>query len=190
MGNYTKCIESYLASFKEVLEKLKLEEINQVLDVIKEAYENEKTIFIMGNGGSASTASHISCDLNKTASLGLEKRIKVICLNDNVPLILAISNDIGYEFVFVEQLKNHLKIGDLVIGISGSGNSPNVLRAIDFANGKNCTTIGLCGYRGGKLKEKAKYCINVNVDDMQIAEDFHLIIGHVLTKILKVIISE
>lgn len=143
-----------------------------------EAYHNNRHIFVMGNGGSASTASHWPCDFNKGCSLDREKKFKMICLNDSISTMLAYANDLSYEDVFVGQLKNFFIPGDLVIGISGSGNSENVLRAIDYANKNGGTTAGLCGFSGGKLYQKVKIPLLAKVDDMQKVEDIHMIIVH------------
>jgi D-sedoheptulose 7-phosphate isomerase len=145
----------------------------------------------MGNGGSGTTASHIVCDFNKGVSANLVKKLKVMCLNDNMPSISAIANDISYDAIFEEQLKNFLSPGDIVIGISVSGNSKNIIKAIDYANNNGATTIGFCGFDGGKLKKIAKYPIHVKVDDMKITEDIHSVISHILMKMLsKVLIKQ
>ncbi len=141
---------------------------------------------MLGNGGSGSTASHLACDLNKGACLHAEKKFHVMALTDNLPTIMAIANNIGYDAVFVEQLKNFVRPGDVVVGISGSGNSRNVLKAVEFARQQGCTTIGVCGYDGGKLKPMVDCCFHVKVPDMQIAEDVHMILVHVLMRVLSV----
>lgn len=185
MQDFIGVIKDYQHRLKDALDSLDLNEINNVLNKIKSAYDNEKTIFIMGNGGSAATASHIVCDLNKGACFNLNKKFKLISLNDNIPSILAIANDINYESIFVEQLKNFLGPEDIVIGISGSGNSKNVIKAIEYANKNRGITIGLCGYNGGLLKRIANFSIHVKVNDMQISEDIHLILGHIMMKIFE-----
>lgn len=138
----------------------------------------------MGNGGSAATASHYCCDFNKGVSYEYEKRFKFMCLSDNTATLTAYANDVSYEMVFVEPLKNFLQPGDLVIGISGSGNSKNVLHAIDYANDHQAITLGITGYSGGALKKKAKYSVNIGVDDMQISEDLHMMLDHLAMKII------
>ncbi len=142
------------------------------------AYEEEKNIFVMGNGGSASTASHWVCDFNKGCSFNRETRFKMICLNDSISTMLAYANDLSYEDAFVEQLKNFFSPGDMVIGISGSGNSTNVLKAIEYAKTNRGITAGLCGYSGGKLNKIVDIPILIRVDDMQKVEDVHMIIVH------------
>lgn len=177
-------IDEYLDNVKKTLDSLDRKEIETFLNLLVKAKNEEKTIFIMGNGGSAATASHFCCDFNKGVSYCKEKRFKFICLNDNVPTMMAYSNDISYDDIFVEPLKNFFKEGDLVIGISGSGNSKNVLKAIEYANENGGVTIGITGYNGGKLKTIAKYSVNTNVNDMQISEDVHMILDHLCSSVL------
>jgi D-sedoheptulose 7-phosphate isomerase len=167
-------------------ESEQFEEIDAVARLFKRAYEEERTIFLMGNGGSASTASHIACDLNKGACLHAKKKFRVMALTDNLPTIMAIANDIDYQSIFVEQLKSFARPGDVVMGISGSGNSPNVLRALEYARKSGCATIGVCGYDGGKLKPLVDCCFHVKINDMQIVEDVHLMLGHILMRVLHV----
>jgi D-sedoheptulose 7-phosphate isomerase len=177
-------IKSYLALLNNTLNKVNEGEILKIVDLLLETYIKSSKVFIMGNGGSGSTASHFACDINKGVSCKLAKRFKVISLNDNLPTILAYANDMSYDDIFVEQLKNFLENDDLVIGISGSGNSLNVLKAIDYANGIGATTIGITGFDGGELKKLAKHNFNIPVNDMQITEDVHLLLTHILMKIL------
>ncbi len=177
-------IKAYIKGLKDSLDGLDIKSVEKLVDILIDAYENEKQIFIFGNGGSGSTASHLACDLNKGCCYGRKKRFKVICLNDSIPTLTAYSNDVSYDVVFIEQLKNFLKTGDIVIGISGSGNSVNVLEAIEYANNNNAITVGLCGYNGGKLKKMVKHPVCANVDDMQKSEDIHLIIAHIIMQII------
>jgi D-sedoheptulose 7-phosphate isomerase len=184
--NYKLDIKAYLEKLQKTISNLDIDEINNFINVLVEARNNDKQIFIMGNGGSASTASHFCCDFNKGCSYGYDdhKRFKFICLNDNVATLMAYANDVGYDDIFVEQLKNFYKKGDVVIGISGSGNSLNVLKALEYANENEGITVGLTGYGGGKLKELSKYSVNMNVDDMQISEDLHMMMDHLTMKII------
>jgi D-sedoheptulose 7-phosphate isomerase len=175
-------ITNYFESLHATLNALDHGEFEQVANVLKNARDNDKQVFIFGNGGSGSTASHFACDINKGVSVGKEKRFKVNCLNDNIPTMLAYSNDMGYDVVFSEQLKNFVSEGDVVIGISGSGNSKNVLLAMEVANEKKAVTIGITGFDGGKLKEMAKYSVNAGINDMQLSEDVHMIWVHVMMK--------
>ena len=173
-------IQKYILHLQDVLERLKLDDMRQSIDVIMEAYYANKQIFVVGNGGSASTASHLACDLGKGTSVAGKPRFRVISLTDNVATMTAWSNDVAYEDVFVEQLKNLVNAGDVVIGISASGNSENVIRAMQHAADIGCSTIGWSGFGGGKL---ATICdVNVVVDSHQYGpvEDVHLILNHVL----------
>jgi D-sedoheptulose 7-phosphate isomerase len=177
-------IETYFESLKKTIDSLDKSEIDNFIKILLDAYKNSKNIYIFGNGGSATTASHFACDINKGVSLGLNKRFKIIPFTDNMATVTACGNDLSYEDIFVEQLKNFLNQGDIVIGISGSGNSKNVLKAIDFANQHGNITIGITGYDGGQLRKMTKYSINANVNDMQISEDIHMILTHVTMKLL------
>jgi len=181
---YLQEINLYLDKLISVISKLDRNEINAFLSVIVDAYNREANIFICGNGGSASTASHMTCDLNKGVSLKQKTRLKVVSLTDNIPTILAYANDEGYENVFVEQLKNFFCPQDVVIGISGSGNSKNVIKAIEYANQNDGISVGLTGFEGGQLKENAKFCINANINNMQLSEDIHIILNHLVMSIL------
>lgn len=177
-------IKDYISRLLEAIEKLDVEEINTAMNVILDTYQVEGNIYIFGNGGSASTASHYACDFNKGINEYVDKKFNFVCLNDNIPTMMAIANDIGYEDIFVYQLQNKLKENDLVIGISGSGNSPNIIKAIEYANQQNVKTLGITGYDGGKLREISTYSINANVDDMQISEDIHMIIDHLMMQVM------
>lgn len=182
--DYKNKIEEYLNTEIEVLKSINLDDINTVMNVLEEARLNQKRIYICGNGGSGSTASHFCCDFNKVCD-NKELKYSIECLNDNVPTILAVSNDYGYDEVFRYQLRNKMKKGDIFIGISGSGNSMNVVNALDYANSIGGTTIAIVGYDGGKLKKMAKYNLHAKIDNMQISEDIHLILNHVMTYILR-----
>ena len=184
MEDYREKIRQYIEMEKQVLDALDSDAINEVMNVLENARLKGKRIFICGNGGSASTASHLECDFNKGISYEQEIKYDIECLSDNVPMMMAIANDIGYDDVFVVPLKNKLKVGDIVIGISGSGNSENVVRAFEYANKLGSDTIAFTGYSGGKLKEMAKYNIHVNIDNMQIVEDVHLVLNHMMMFIL------
>lgn len=184
MENYREQIKLYIKMEKQVLDSLNIEEINEVMNVLESARLKRKRIFICGNGGSASTASHLECDFNKGISYSQDIKYDIECLSDNVPMMMAIANDIGYDDIFVIPLRNKLKMGDIVIGISGSGNSENVIRAFEYANMLGADTIALTGYNGGKIKNIAKYNIHVNIDNMQIVEDVHLILNHMMMFIL------
>jgi D-sedoheptulose 7-phosphate isomerase len=182
-GNFMNTKElstSYLVDLKDLLDRFDHDVFEKIVDLILAAYENEKHIFIMGNGGSGSTASHFACDINKGCCLDLDKKFKMISLSDSIPTMLAYANDLSYDAIFVEQMKNFFKPGDLVIGISGSGNSENVLQAIKYANENNGTTIGLSGYSGGKLSAMVDVSLVADIQDMQKTEDVHMIVIHMI----------
>lgn len=175
----------YLNSLTNSLNTIEVNEIVRVAETFLEARDKEKTIYTMGNGGSGSTASHMVCDIIKGCSFGKEKKFKIICLNDNIPTILAYSNDVSYDIIFEEQLKNLLNEGDVVLGISGSGNSKNIINAINYANSKRAITIGFTGYDGGVLKKISNMSVNAMTNDMQISEDIHIVTLHILYKLLE-----
>lgn len=174
--------ESYIKLLKDTLDQLDREQIQLAIDAFLKVRETGGTIYTFGNGGSGATASHAAGDFLKGASYGLEKRFRVICLNDNVPSMMAIANDIGWDDIFIEPLKNFLQPYDLVIGISGSGNSTNVVKAMQYAKEKGVTTIAFCGYKGGKIKELADIVIHSKAMDMEIAEDVHMIVFNIIKK--------
>ncbi len=161
------------------------EELEKIFNILKNARDSGNHVFVMGNGGSASTASHFVADLLKTSITNENKRFKAISLSDNIPVLLAWSNDESYETVFSNQLENFVEKDDVVIGISGSGNSKNVLNAIQLANEKHATTIGLNGKSGGKLSEIVKINLTVKSDDMLTIETIHLLICHLLTTMIR-----
>ncbi len=172
--------QHYFKRLVGAIEALDHAQVERAVDLVEEAYKADRQIITMGNGGSAATASHIICDWNKGISYGREHRMRGMCLNDNMATLMAYANDVSYDCVFVEPLKNFLRPGDLIIGFSGSGNSPNVLNAIKWANEHGGVTLGVCGYSGGKLKDMAKHVLHVNVNDMQIVEDLHMSFGHIV----------
>ena len=182
--DYTKKIKSYIDMECNIIKKLSCDQIDKVINVLEKSRIEHRRIFICGNGGSASTASHMECDFNKGVSYAQNIKYDFECLSDNVPMMMAIANDIGYDDIFVIPLKNKLKSRDVVIGISGSGNSENVIRAIEYANSIGAITIGFTGYSGGRLKDMVNYNIHVDVDNMQIVEDIHLILNHMMMYIL------
>lgn len=177
-------INLYFDKLKNCLDNLDRDEIASFMKIMETAREKQKKVFIFGNGGSAATASHFAGDMNKGVSYGQKLRYRVIALNDNIPTVMAYANDIDYEDIFVEQLKNFIDEGDIVIGISGSGNSQNVLKAIEYSNSIGNTTIGITGYDGGMLKKISKYSVNANINNMQISEDIHMILTHLLMTLL------
>jgi len=184
--DFSNDIASYCERLNAAVTAIDKKKIQQFIDVLLGHYESESQIFIFGNGGSAMTASHAVCDFNKGVCLDLEKKFKFICLNDNVATMLAYANDVAYADIFTLQLKNYLKPGDLVIGISGSGNSANVVSAMEYAKQKGAEIFSLCGYDGGKLRQiDPDNCLHTAVNDMQIVEDSHLVIIHMVMQILR-----
>ncbi|MFT6868353.1 MAG: D-sedoheptulose 7-phosphate isomerase [Cyclobacteriaceae bacterium] len=172
--------KNYTAQVIETLGKIDHSQLEAVKNALVLARSAGKTIYIFGNGGSGGTASHITGDFIKGASYKQENRFRIICLNDNFSAIGAISNDISYDHIFSEQLKNFAQEGDLVIGLSGSGNSENVVRGLDEAKKLKATTIAICGYSGGRIKEMADLVIHIPVNDMEITEDLHLMVFHMM----------
>ena len=173
---------AYINLVKETLDKLSISEIDTLTEAFYTTYQNGGNIYTMGNGGSGASASHAAGDFLKGASYGLEKRFKMICLNDNLPAMMAIANDIGWDDIFVEPLKNFLQPHDLVIGISGSGNSKNVVKALEYANSKGATTVAMSGFKGGKIAEIATLSMHVPVMDMEVTEDVHMVIFNIIKK--------
>jgi D-sedoheptulose 7-phosphate isomerase len=174
----------YLAQLVDVIKALDVGEIDAFVELLDAARRNRKHVFVMGNGGSAATATHLAGDLMKAASQGKNPRFRAICLSDNLPTLMAWANDISYDCVFVEPLTNLMEPGDLVVGISGSGNSANVLRAIEYANANGGVTVGLTGYSGGRLKPLVQHRVHVDIEDMQKVEDVHMIVAHVVAQVL------
>jgi D-sedoheptulose 7-phosphate isomerase len=177
-------ISQYLADLKRIFELFPREAFRKIVNIFLDAYDIEKHIFVMGNGGSATTASHLACDINKGACFDLDKKFRVQCLNDNIPIMLAYSNDLSYNEIYIEQLKNYFERGDVVLGISGSGNSENILKAVCYALDNGGKTIGLCGFNGGKLSKLTDISLIIDSNDMQKVEDVHLIIVHMLMQTL------
>jgi D-sedoheptulose 7-phosphate isomerase len=177
IGPYIQRLQNELARVAEA-------DVQTWADWIYDAWANDKFVYVLGNGGSATTATHMCEDLGKS-SLRPEdlrdeskKRLKVLSLTDNVGWLLAVGNDVGYDQIFVQQLMNYGRPGDVVIAISGSGNSPNVLAAVDWANRHDLRTFGLTGYTGGKLRQMAQRSCHVPLDDMGMVESIHLCLFH------------
>lgn len=181
--DFKKAIKEYYDREIRIIQNLNIDEINDAMNVIYDSYKEDGTIYVCGNGGSAATASHMQNDFNKGISEYVDRKFNFYCLNDNVATIMAIANDIGYEEIFRFQMRNKIKKNDLFIGISGSGNSKNVLNAAEYAKEQGIPVIGITGYSGGKLRELADYNMHVNENDMQIAEDIHMTFDHMMMKI-------
>ncbi|TVS17973.1 MAG: SIS domain-containing protein [Gammaproteobacteria bacterium] len=177
---YTGTAEAYLGKLGRLLGTLNHDEIDNGIRVIGEAWQSGRQIITLGNGGSSLTALHFINDWNKSIYMASGKPFRGRSLVDNMGVVMAYGNDTCFEDIFIEQLKNVLENGDLVIAISGSGNSENVIRAVNYANDNGAVTLGLCGYRGGKLKQIAQHTVWADVDDMQLAEDAHFFFGHMV----------
>lgn len=183
----------YLGQLRDLLTTLPLDRLQQICEALYQAYRNDRTVFIFGNGGSAALASHMACDLGKGThsppTRGVEmagvKRMKVISATDNVPMISAWANDSSYENVFAEQIENFIQAGDIAFAISGSGDSPSVLKALRVAKQKGAVTVGLSGFQGGKMKDLLDYGVVVPSTSMQQIEDLHLVMAHLIFLALK-----
>jgi D-sedoheptulose 7-phosphate isomerase len=180
-------IKNYLKDINNTVDKVPVNQLNQVIQVLLAAYENDSFVFVMGNGGSAATASHLACDLNKGTinAATKHKRFKVMALTDNMPMITAWANDVDYENIFAEQLAHFINPGDVVIGISGSGNSPNIINAFKFAATQSAITIGLTGFEGGLVKDVVDHCLTIPSDNMQHIEDMHMIASHLIASVIR-----
>ena len=174
--------KQYIELVKSTLDALYAKALESLVDAFHSTYEKGGNIYTMGNGGSGASASHAAGDFLKGASYGLDKRFRMICLNDNLPSMMAIANDIGWESIFVEPLKNFLSSNDLVIGISGSGNSKNVVNAIEYANEQGATTVAMSGFKGGKISQIATIDVHAPVMDMEVTEDVHMVIFNIVKK--------
>lgn len=176
-------IREYFESLRRLSQKLPWEQIEGLVELLRKARDEGRCIFVFGNGGSAATASHFACDLGKGATVKGKPRFRVVTLHD-IATFSAYANDCGYETVFAEPLKNLARHNDIAIGISTSGNSPNVLKAMEIAREMGLYTIGLTGYQGGRLKEVVDLCIIIPSEDMQQIEDLHLAILHAVFRAL------
>lgn len=176
--------QAYLSKLTRQIELMDRSEINHAVDLVATVWQADKQIIALGNGGSSITALHFMNDWNKSVFMHGGRRFRGRTLVDNIGLLMSYANDIAFEDVFVEQLRNVMDAGDLVIAISGSGNSENVIRAVDWANANGGVTLGLCGYSGGRLKDLAQHRVWVQVDDMQLCEDIHSIFGHIVMQAL------
>jgi D-sedoheptulose 7-phosphate isomerase len=175
-------IREYLDRLIATLEGLPMDAVESLSELLYRAYSDGKQVFILGNGGSASTASHMAADLGKNTIGPNMRRFRIMSLNDNIPLLTALSNDLGYENMFAEQLQNLIQPGDVLIAISGSGKSPNVLRAIEYARSQSAEVAALLGFDGGPASELADITVLVDSHDYGVVEDAHLIINHILVE--------
>ena len=183
-----EAINNYFAELEQMVQTISRTHLQQVLSLLEEAYQHGHRIFIMGNGGSAATASHFALDLAKNTITPGAPRLKAISLTDHVPLITAWSNDTAYEHIFEEQLANLIEAGDVVIGISASGNSPNVIAAMRLAKQSRAATIGLLGAKGGVLKTLVDAYILAPGQNIEQEEDAHLILAHVITRHMRAVV--
>jgi D-sedoheptulose 7-phosphate isomerase len=172
--------ERYKTHLIEAIQTIDLGRVERAIELLAQARRDGRRIFVCGNGGSASTSSHFATDMVKGASFGRDHRFRIMALTDSLPTITAYSNDVSYECVFVEQLKNFAEPGDVLIAVSGSGNSPNVLRAVEYANSIGCRTIGLSGRDGGALGKLAGLHLHVPHPHMGRIEDCHMVILHMI----------
>lgn len=182
--------KSYFGELAEAFGKIPLRDMEEFEKQILAAYRHGKHIFLIGNGGSAATASHFANDLSKGTRCRGKKCFKAFSLTDNIPLVTAWANDNSFEDIFVEQLANLLQPGDLIVAISGSGNSKNILKAVEYANAHGGVTFGFIGFQGGKLKDIVKKSIVVPSNKQEIIEDIHLILEHIICKFVKFKIEE
>ena len=177
--------QDYVSRLRDVLAELDLDAVAAATAVLLDAYENGRTVFICGNGGSASTASHMAADLGKNTVAAGKPRLRVLSLNDNMAWFSALANDLGYENVFVEQMGNLLQPRDVLIVLSASGNSPNVVQAAEFAKAHGGRILALVGFQGGRLRELADVAIHVKCDAYGPVEDVHLVLNHIFTEALR-----
>ena len=180
----TLTASDYLNRLETEIRRISQPALHQWADLVFDAWKQDRFVYIIGNGGSGTTASHMAEDLGKSTLRPedlqdeTKKRLKVLSLTDNAGWLMAVGNDVGYEDIFVQQLMNYGRTGDLVIAISGSGNSPNVLKAVSWANRHGLITFGLTGYSGGKLKQQQQFGLHVDLNDMGMVESIHLCLFH------------
>lgn len=184
MSVRTSRLREYLDGVGDALKSLDIDSVAEAYMAIAEAYRRDSAVFIMGNGGSGSTASHAAYDFNIAVSGKLKKRFRFVSLCDNVTTLLALSNDYGYENVFYMQIKDVLKEGDIVFCISGSGNSENVVKVAEYAKSVGCKVISFTGFDGGRLKKLSDHPVHVALDDMKKAEDCHVVLLHAMARFI------
>lgn len=180
MKDYKELIKKYLKMDQAMLVSIDIDAVNQVMNVLEDARKCHARIYICGNGGSAATASHFVCDFNKGVSQGQDDKYQLICLSDNVPTMMAVANDFSYDEIFKVQLEGRIGRDDVFIGISGSGNSNNVVFAAEYAKECGAIVLGFVGYDGGRLKLICDYVLHVDIDNMQVVEDIHMIYDHLM----------
>jgi len=183
-------VAGYLGQLRDAIDTLPRDRLADMGEMLFRAYRNEKQVFTVGNGGSASTASHMAADLGKNTIGPNMRRFRILSLNDNAAIVTALANDIGYEHIFSEQLVNLIQPGDLLVAISGSGNSPNVVRAMTYAREQCAEVVAVLGFDGGRAAALADLAVIVPSDHYGIVEDVHLIINHILVDYFKVRLAE
>lgn len=179
-AKHMEFLQQYLTDLGGAVASVDLKKIATAIEWLRKAREDERTIFVAGNGGSAATASHFVCDMVKGASYGRNSRFRIMSLGE-IPTLTAYSNDVGYDIVFVEPLKNFARASDVFIAISGSGNSPNVVKATEYANSVGCRTISMTGRDGGRLAQLAQLDLHVASPHMGRIEDVHMILCHMIS---------
>ena len=177
--------KKYFASLQEVLSHLDLGIIDQMTEAVWENYQNDRALYVFGNGGSAALASHFACDIGKGTVAPGRKRLRAFSLTDNVPLLTALANDLAYKDIFSEQLSDLAQRGEMVLAISGSGNSPNVVQGLEQARNLGLRTLVLTGFAGGRVKPLADICLVVPSDNMQHIEEAHLCATHVVFRAIR-----
>lgn len=170
--------QQYFDRLRDTAASIPFEQVDSVGELLYRAYLNDKQVFVMGNGGSAATAAHFASDLSKGTAVAGRRRFRVICLNDNLPVLTAIANDIGYDMVFSEQMRNLVRPGDIVVVVTGSGNSPNIIEALKCARSHSATTVGFLGFDGGQAKDMLDSYVHIECADYGLVEDLHYALGH------------
>jgi D-sedoheptulose 7-phosphate isomerase len=183
-------LDEYVAQLQAAVQALPRERMNELGETLFRAYRNNKQVFLLGNGGSSSTASHMAADLSKNTIGPNMKRFRIVSLNDNAAIMTALANDLGYENVFSEQLTNLVQAGDVLIVVSASGNSPNVLKAMKYARSRSAEVVGLLGFDGGTAAELADLALIVPSNHYGVIEDVHLIVNHILVDYFKTRLAE
>jgi D-sedoheptulose 7-phosphate isomerase len=183
-------VSEYLERLRGAVDALPRDRLNALGETLFRAYRNNKQVFILGNGGSSSTASHMAADLAKNTIGPNMKRFRIVSLNDNAAILTALANDLGYEHVFSEQLTNLVQAGDVLIVVSASGNSPNVLSAMRYARSRSAEVVGLLGFSGGAAADLSDIALVVPSDHYGVIEDIHLIINHVLVDYFKACLAQ
>lgn len=187
-------IHEYRAGLQTVLDALPVADVSVLIGMLEMAYEDGRHVFVVGNGGSAATASHLACDLAKTVHGSQRhaavKRFRILALTDNMPLITAYGNDAGFETIFAEPLRNLASEGDMLIAITGSGNSPNIIAAVNVARELGLQSVGLLGFAGGQAARLVDHAIIVDSDNYGHIEDAHMVLVHLVTQYFKRLLAQ